>query len=383
MKKRTALVAVFLAACLSGCSADTQEVEESEAVSEALSESESENAADENSGQSEAESVSELISSQYTDSDGSVSQEIFAMDTYMTVKAYGDRASEAVTAAINEIQRLDALLSTGSTDSEITRLNENGGGELTEDTAYLIERALDLYESTEGDFDISIYPMMELWGFTNEKYYVPTEEEITETLQLTDGLQISLDADGNTVSFGISGMEIDLGGIAKGYTSTRITEIFASYGIESGMLNLGGNVQVIGTKTDGTEWNVGIQNPDGTSFLGAVKVSDKAVITSGGYERYFEEDGTTYHHILDPATGYPADSGVISSTIISSDGTLADGLSTSLFIMGVEDACDYWQAHSEEFDFILEDEDGSLYVTEGIRDAFSSELSVTVIEKGS
>jgi thiamine biosynthesis lipoprotein len=113
--------------------------------------------------------------------------------------------------------------------------------------------------------------------------------------------------------------------------------------------------------------------------LGILSTSDRAVITSGGYERYFEQDGVTYHHIIDPKTGYPAESGLVSVTIISADGTLADGLSTSLFVMGKDRAVDYWENHREEFDMILLSEDGTLYVSEGIEDSFSSDYDIEVI----
>ena len=134
-------------------------------------------------------------------------------------------------------------------------------------------------------------------------------------------------------------MKIDLGGIAKGYTSSRVMQIFKDCGVTSGLVSLGGNVQALGTKTDGTDWQIAIENPDKSSdYIGVVSVKDKAVITSGGYERYFEKNGKTYHHILDPKTGYPAESGLKSVTIVSDNGTLADALSTSLFVMGKEDA---------------------------------------------
>ena len=164
-------------------------------------------------------------------------------------------------------------------------------------------------------------------------------------------------------------MKIDLGGIAKGYTSSRIMDIFKENGITSGLVNLGGNVQALGTKTDGSNWRVAVQSPD------------EAVITSGGYERYFEQDGVTYHHIIDPKTGYPAENGLVSVTIVSSDGTLADGLSTSLFIMGEEKAAEFWKAHSDEFEAILETDDGTIYVTEGLKDSFTTDLDMKVITK--
>lgn len=331
----------------------------------------------------EAAGVETEASSENGDpSQAEASRDIFAMDTYMTVTAFGENADAAVDAAQAEIERLDALLSTGNGDSEIAKLNASGTAELSVDAGYLVERALELNEETDGAFDIAIYPVMEAWGFPSQNYQVPSDELLQERLALADASQIIYDAEAREISFGKDGMEIDLGGIAKGYTSARIMDIFKSCGITSGLVNLGGNVQVLGVKTDGSKWRIAVQSPDGESdYLGVLSVSDKAVITSGGYERYFEQDGKTYHHIIDPKTGYPAENGLTSVTIVSADGTLADGLSTSLFIMGKEKAAEFWRAHSDEFDAILLADDGTLYVTEGIADDFSTELPAEVISR--
>ena len=177
-------------------------------------------------------------------------------------------------------------------------------------------------------------------------------------------------------------MQIDFGGIAKGYTSARIMDIFRACGIKSGLVNLGGNVQALGTKKDGSSWRVAVKDPQDTDqYLGVLSIQDKAVITSGGYERYFEQDGRTYHHIIDPKTGYPVENGLISVSIVTADGTLADGLSTSVFIMGKEAATEYWRNHSDEFDMILMTDDREIYVTEGIADSFESEMDTKIIEK--
>lgn len=311
----------------------------------------------------------------------SASQDIFAMDTYMSVTAYGADAESAVSDAIAEIERLDALLSTGETDSEIYKLNQNGGGSISEDTSYLLERALEIWKSTDGCFEIGIYPLMQEWGFTDGNYKVPDKETLQKLLPLADSSKIDFNEKDQTVSFEQDGMEIDFGGIAKGYTSGRIMDIFREHGIKSGMVSLGGNVQVLGIKIDGSKWRVAVQNPEDTeNYLGVLETQDRAVITSGGYERYFEQNGKTYQHILDPKTGYPADSGLISVTIVSADGTLADGLSTSLFVMGKEKAVAYWRAHSEEFDAILVEKDGTVSVTENIADQFTPDDAVKKTE---
>lgn len=304
-------------------------------------------------------------------STGPVSQEIFAMDTYMTVTAYGDNAQKGVTDAIAEIERLDNLLSIGKEDSEISKLNRSGSAALSDDTAVMVTKALELYKSTGGAFDITVLPLMELWGFTTEDYYVPTDAEIASTLQRVGADKLTWDEKTKTLTLG-DNQEIDLGGIAKGFTSSRIMEIFKKDGVTCGMVSLGGNVHLLGTKQDGSEWRVGIQDPDNTDdMLGVLEADDCAVITSGAYERNFEKDGVTYHHIIDPATGKPSNSGLTSVTIVSKDGTLADGLSTSLFVMGKDKAIAYWKQHADEFDTILVDTDRNVYITEGIADGFT------------
>lgn len=311
----------------------------------------------------------------------SVSRDVFAMDTFMQLTAYGEQAQEAVDAAADEIIRLDELLSTGKETSEVGLLNQNGEGVLSEDTAYLLERSMDLYEDTGGLFTIAIYPVMQEWGFTSGNYKVPEGDILESLLPLTDVNKIIYNEETKEIQFAMEGMQIDFGGIAKGYTSMRMEAVFEEYGIEHAMVNLGGNVQVIGTKPDGSLWKVGIESPDKEGYLGILSIQDKAVITSGGYERYFEEDGMHYHHIIDPTDGYPADNGLLSVTIVSEDGTLADALSTSLFIMGKEKAIAYWRVHQSEFDMILLTDAEELYVSEGISEVFSTERNVEIITR--
>lgn len=318
-----------------------------------------------------------------------VTGELFAMDTIMTLTAYGQNAEAGIKAAEDEIHRLDALLSTGSEESEVSEINRRSAEgklktvTLSEDSSALMEESLQLYEDTDGAFDITVYPLMQLWGFTSGNYHVPTEEELREVMRKVGADGISYDEETREAAFSKKGMEIDFGGIAKGYTSSRIMDVFRDAGVTSALVSLGGNVQVLGTKPEGKLWKIGIQNPagDGT-FLGILETADEAVITSGGYERFFEENGTVYHHILDAATGRPARSGLASVTIVSGDGMLADGLSTALFVMGKEKAADYWKAHNGEFQMVLYTEDGKLYATEGLKDSLSSDLEVEYIHCG-
>ncbi|MGN1402818.1 MAG: FAD:protein FMN transferase [Ruminococcus sp.] len=330
-------------------------------------------------------SVLEVSSVETMSADGesAVTKDVFAMDTYMRLTAYGDGAERAVEEAASYIAEMDALLSTGLETSEISQLNSNGTGTLSPDGAAILESAIAICQDTGGAFQPLLYPVLEAWGFPDRAYRVPEQQELEQLLKLADLSKLQFDLGTGDVSFDQAGMKLDFGGIAKGYVSSQIREIFISCGVTSGMVSLGGNVQVMGTKPDGSPWRVGVQNPDSNgTYLGILEVQDKAVITSGGYERYFEQDGEAYHHIIDPATGYPAQSGLTSVTIVSDDGTLADGLSTALFVMGLERAFAYWQAHSDQFDAILLTDEGELYVTEGIQDVFSSDDTWELIEGG-
>lgn len=310
------------------------------------------------------------------------SVEVYAMDTYMTLTAYGDNADKALSESEAEIKRIDAMLSTGSKDSEISRLNKAKKAEVSEETFDLIKRAKEIGLDTGRVFDISVYPVMQAWGFTDKNYRVPDKAELAELLKSVDVSKVTLDEETHEVGFD-DDMAIDLGGIAKGYTSDRIIEIMKDNGIEHALINLGGNVQVLGKKPDGSDWRVAIADPeDQENYVGGIEVSDKAVITSGGYQRYFDKDGERYFHIIDLTDGFPARNGIISATIVSDDGTLADALSTSLFIMGPEKAAEYWRSNPDRFDAVLVKDDGTVLVTEGLEYSYFSDREYEVIRKG-
>ena len=307
-------------------------------------------------------------------------KQIFAMDTVMDIRVYGKGAQEAAEEAGNEITRLDRLFSIGNAESDISKLNETGDLQLSDESYYLIKKALEIGKDTDGAFDISILPVMEAWGFTTKEYRVPAEDELKKLIEYVDYSKITLNDENNEVRLA-DNMKIDLGGIAKGYTAERIVELLREKGIESAMINLGGNAQALGKKPDGSLWRIGVQDPGNENgIMGVLEGSDIAVVTSGGYERYFEENGKTYHHIIDPETGHPVENGTVSVTIVTKDGTLADGLSTSLFVMGLDRAEEFWRSHSDVFDFIIQDDSGKLYVTKGLEESFASDLEVEYIE---
>ena len=295
----------------------------------------------------------------------------FAMDTYMTITAYGENAEAAINEASGKISELEGLWSVTDENSEIYSINHSGGDpvEVSRETAELLELMLDVSDSTDGALDCTIYPVLTAWGFTTGEYEIPSEERISGLLSRTGWEKVSLNGQTVTVP---DHMQLDLGAAGKGRAGMLAAEILKKNGITSALLDLGGNIQTIGTKPDGSYWRLGIRNPfDPQGNLAILEVSDCAVITSGGYERYFEgDDGQIYWHILDPKTGKPARSGLASATMIGKDGAVCDVLSTAVFVMGADRAGELWRQR-RDFEMVLVTEDGEVIITEGIEDSFS------------
>ena len=295
-------------------------------------------------------------------------KDFFAMDTIMDFTIYGQK--DLLDQTESMIRSLEAEMSVTDPDSEIAVINENGYGKVTGDTSDLISAALSLCKRTDGALDISVYPIVRAWGFTTGNYQVPDDASIQALLPLVDYTQIDYQQDSGDIHLP-DGMEIDLGSVAKGYAGQKAADFLKENGVTSGLLSLGGNIQAIGSKPDGSPWKIGIQDPfQNESPMMVLSVTDKSVVTSGGYERYFQQDGKTYWHIMDPSTGYPAENGLVSVTIVGTDGMLCDGLSTSLFVMGLEKAADFWGS-SDDFDAVFVTEDQTVYITEGLADSFA------------
>lgn len=300
-----------------------------------------------------------------------VRRELTAMDTFMILTVYGQSptAGEALLEnAAGEIKSLESLLSVTDPGSELYRANHSGGEtvSLSDPVQELLEKALALCGETGGALDVTVYPAVRAWGFTTGDYRVPEEAELSALTERIDYTRVSLDGSRLTLP---DGMELDLGAVAKGWTGDRLTALFREAGVASAIVELGGNVQALGTKPDGSLWRIAVQSPEG-GYAGVLEIADKAVVTSGGYQRHFERDGETYIHIIDPATGHPARTGLASVTIVADSGLQGDGLSTALFVMGREKAEDFWRTHPD-FDFILLCEDGTAVITEGLKNCFS------------
>lgn len=298
------------------------------------------------------------------------STSFFAMNTPMSVQIDG---GETLLRGVEDLAyALEHKLSVTDEKSEIFAINSNGGGEVSSETAELIEFALDMCESTDGALDITIYPVLRAWGFTvddvdyDNGFVLPTDGELSELLALVD--YEKAEVSDNSVTLG-EGMMLDLGAVAKGYASDRIAGYLRQGGVTSALLNLGGNVYALGKKPNGVKWTVGVKSPE-RGIIGTLQVEDAAVVTSGGYERFFTgSDGVRYHHIIDPSTGRPADSGLASVTVVGDSGARCDALSTALFVMGLDRASDYWREHGD-FEAVFVTSDGELLVTAGLEDNF-------------
>lgn len=269
----------------------------------------------------------------------------FAMNTVMQFKIWGNDAGDGYGRVITKLHDLEGSWSATSEDSILWQLNnDNKLFHLDPAQAALLAKAEKLSARTGGAFDPKMRCLSEAWGFYNEQHRVPSQEEIDAAM---------------------ADPQWDLGGALKGYAGQECAELLAELDIDRALLNLGGNVQTFGEKPGGDPWQVAIQNPDGGDYLGIISVTGTtSVVTSGDYQRYFEVDGVRYHHILDPETGHPADSGLRSVTVICADGMTADCLSTALFVMGLEKGAGFWR-ESNDFEAVFITEDGSIYATQG------------------
>ena len=301
---------------------------------------------------------------------------LFAMDTYMTLAAYGDSADEALTAASREINRLEATLSRTIDTSDVSRLNAGEAVVVQPETRALLERALTLSDETGGTFDMTVAPLVALWGITSDAPRVPSQEEIDALLPLVGYEHVHQSAYYN-ISLD-EGCAVDLGGIAKGYASDCAAVLFHRSALTGGCANLGGNVYVYGANAQNKPWSVAIQDPaDSEGYVCTLSLSDAFVVTSGGYQRYFTApDGTVYQHILDPKTGYPAQSDLTSVSVITrgafdGQGTRADAYSTALYVMGEQAAVDFWRGQDMSFDMVLVTADGRVVYTPGLADCFN------------
>ena len=289
------------------------------------------------------------------------SQDFYAMDTVMNITAYGKDADAAVVECVQYINDLEANISRNRADGETTVLSEQ--------TADILSDALTIADRTGGAFDPTVAPLSDLWKIGTEEARIPKKKEIREALE-TVGYQHVLQ-DGTSVAMQ-AGTRIDLGGIGKGYAADHVVEILRKHGVERALVSLGGNIYAVGSKEKGLNWTIAITDPDDEqAYLGTLSVSDTSVVTSGDYERYFEQDGKRYCHIFDSTTGYPAETDLRSVTVVSPNSTEADGYTTALFVMGHDKAVEFCEKNGIQA--VLVCDDHTIYVTDDLKDAFHLE----------
>ena len=293
----------------------------------------------------------------------------FLMDTLVQMQAHGENAEAAVAESMERIREIENLMSKTIETSDIYKLNNNPNQEIeiSNESKTVLEKSQNYAEMTDGDFDPTIGALVELWGIGSKEAGVPTEAEIKNALENVGYKHLIIND--KTALIDKEGVRLDLGGIAKGYAAEEVKKIVEEHNVESAFVNLGGNVLVIGDKVDGSSWKIGIQDPrqGRGNVMAIVDAVDQTIVTSGNYERYFEEDGELYHHILDPKTGYPARNNLLSVSIISENSFDADALSTAVYVMGLEKGMNFIE-NLENIDVMFITEKLDVYLSSGLKD---------------
>ena len=319
-----------------------------------------------------------------------LSATVLAMDTVMTLTLYpveGDDGQAAMDGLRQTLEQLDAALTAGE-GGEAAALNA-AGGEWTAvpQSGALLAQTLELARLTGGTLDPTAYAAVKAWGFADGNYTVPAREELEQLMAAIDYTQVEVSGDGSQARL-TPGQQLDFGATAKGWAGDLLRQQLEQEGIASALLDLGqSSIAAVGTKPDGSPWRIAVQDPAGDNgdYVGILELSGRSMGTSGSYQRYFEQDGVRYCHIIDPATASPARSGLAGVTVVADSCLLCDGLSTALFVMGLEDGVRFWRENSSlGFDVIFITDAGDIFVTSGLKDSFSladgEEREVQVLE---
>lgn len=318
-----------------------------------------------------------------------------AMDTFMTVKSFGAGSAKANQAVMERIKALESAISVTDEKSEIYGLNKSsadyGNKEsspvfIGRDTFELLKSSIEISGMTGGALNPFLYPVKKSWGFLDREFRCPPAEELEglypltrmDSVRCTDFAAVSPDeiscvcreAEGPSAIVFRKGMQADLGAVGKGYAGDEAVKVLKSFNIESALLDLGGNVQVLGSKTGGDWWNIAVKNPFDGNIAAGLRLSDRAAITSGGYERFFAVGDRKYIHIFDPETLRPVHNDCVSVTVVCESGLKGDALSTALFVMGREEAVEFWKTR-RDFDFVIITSDEKIYYSSGLKDSIS------------
>ncbi|CCQ92611.1 conserved hypothetical protein [[Clostridium] ultunense Esp] len=322
--------------------------------------------------------TSAILGCQKSDNQGPLTRTEFLMDTVITLKMYDQKDNKILDEAVNRLKEIEERMSATIDTSDISLINKNSGikpVKVHDDVYYVIQQAKYFARITKGAYEPTIGPLVDLWNITgtdkDERHSIPTEEEIKKRMALVDYNDLEL-MDNNHVYLKREGMKLDLGGIVKGYAADEVKRIFIENGIESAIIDLGGNVYALGKKENGEAWRIGIQDPFEVtgSYLGILSVEDKSIVTSGDYERFFIYEGQKYHHIIDSKTGYPSENEVAGVSIISDKSIDGDALSTALFILGVDEGTELIN-EQENIEAIFITKQEEVIVDENIMEDFS------------
>lgn len=299
----------------------------------------------------------------------------FMLGTAVTISLYDHQSEEILDKAFSRIVELEDTLSINKSGTLLDEVNNQAGKspvQVDADTFDVIQKGLSYSPLTDSSFDITVGPIVKLWNIGFPEARVPSHEEILATLPLVDYTAVTLDESNQTIFLTKENMKIDLGSIGKGYAADAVAKVLVENGVEHALIDLGGNIYTVGNKTDGSLWKIGVQdpfNPRG-EIIGFVTVENKSIVTSGIYERFIEEDGKQYHHLLNPHTGYPFDNEIAGVTIISDSSTDGDALSTSVFSLGIKEGLDFVNS-LDGIDAVFVTKDREVYLSEGVKDIFT------------
>ena len=304
---------------------------------------------------------------------GSARISFLAMDTVVTHTAFGPHAEQAVRAARKETRRLEGLLSLFLPNSDISKLNRaagRGGVRLHRETVEALEIGCQCAENTGGCFDMTVGPLVRLWNAAPEP---PPQEKLDAARSLIGFRGLRLAQRGRTARLAKAGQSVDLGGVGKGYAADRVAKVFRKHGVTSAFTDFGGNVMALGAKPDGSPWTVGVRHPlRGGDLAGVLSVSDRSVVTSGDDQRAVAgADGRRRSHIIDPRTGMPVQSGLISVTVVSESSAVADALATALFTAGMREGVQYLKRYPGA-QAVFIDQDAAVFITGGLADCFQA-----------
>lgn len=299
----------------------------------------------------------------------------FLLNTVVSVTIYDKPDEKILDKVFNEIKNIEDKMSLHRQNSEVVKINKMAGKKavkVSKETLDVIKKGIYFSKLTNGRFDITIGPLVSLWNIGSGNKNIPSKEEIEKKLSLINYKDVSINSEKREVYLKRKNMKIDLGGIAKGYVADRVKEILKDENVESAIINLGGNIYILGKKLNGEKFKIGIQDPndDKNKPLGYVKVSNKSVVTSGIYERYFEKKDKRYHHILDINSGYPVRNNLAGLSIISDESIDGDGLSTSIFILGLDEGLEKINS-LENIEAIFITRDNKIYLSKGIKKKFN------------